>query len=106
MRDDFSVDTNVGCYFIHRYIRLDRVLRSIALWERRLIAVVPLGVLCLAHWVLLYRGVFVVHAQWSPEERTCVVSSTSAGWLTVNLFYSEYLPHPDSIVSILMIYQR
>ncbi|KAJ3856950.1 hypothetical protein EV368DRAFT_78244 [Lentinula lateritia] len=49
------------------------MLRTIALWERKLTVVVPLGLLCVAFWAILYRTMFIVRADWSDIARSCVV---------------------------------
>ncbi|EDR14152.1 uncharacterized protein LACBIDRAFT_321968 [Laccaria bicolor S238N-H82] len=46
--------------------RLNVSFSSIALWERKLSVIITLGIICLAHWTLLYRTMFIVTAQWEP----------------------------------------
>ncbi|KAJ8086373.1 hypothetical protein PM082_005196 [Marasmius tenuissimus] len=53
------------------------MLRTIALWERRLIVVVPLGILCLGHWGILHRTMFMLRVQWDDNARGCVVTYTN-----------------------------
>ncbi|KAJ7117408.1 hypothetical protein C8R43DRAFT_901879 [Mycena crocata] len=64
------------------------MLRTIALWERKRSVVIPLGLLSLAHWVLLYRTMFVVKAVWDHNLRTCVVASTNSSLLNVTFFFT------------------
>ncbi|KIK65478.1 hypothetical protein GYMLUDRAFT_158787 [Collybiopsis luxurians FD-317 M1] len=64
------------------------MLRTIALWERKLIVVAPLCVLCLAFWIILYRTMFIVRAAWSDSRDTCVLISTSPGLLNVTFFFT------------------
>jgi len=64
------------------------MIRTIALWERKLAVVIPLGILCLAHWALLYRGMFIVHASWDSSLETCSVISTNPTLLKVNFFFT------------------
>ncbi|KAF5393982.1 hypothetical protein D9757_000207 [Collybiopsis confluens] len=64
------------------------MLRTIALWERKRTVVIPLGVLCLAFWAILYRTMFIVQASWSDTQETCVVTSTSPGLLNVTFFFT------------------
>ena len=62
---------------------------SIALWNRKKEVVAILGVLCLAHWTLLYRTVVIVVAEWSSEVHACVVVQTSPRLLNTVFFFSE-----------------
>ena len=60
-----------------------------ALWERRKSVVIPLSLLCAAHWGLLYRTMFIVHAAWEDTAGACVVVQTSPGILNVTFFFSK-----------------
>ncbi|KAJ6599284.1 hypothetical protein DFH09DRAFT_1243689 [Mycena vulgaris] len=67
------------------------MLRTIALWERKRSVVIPLGLLSLAHWVLLYRTMFVVRAVWDHNLNTCVVVSTNSSLLNITFFFMPSL---------------
>ncbi|KAJ3741380.1 hypothetical protein DFH05DRAFT_1528226 [Lentinula detonsa] len=64
------------------------MLRTIALWERKLTVVAPLGLLCIAFWTILYRTMFIVRAEWSDSARTCIVTSTEPSLLNVTFFFT------------------
>ncbi|PPQ95490.1 hypothetical protein CVT26_008518 [Gymnopilus dilepis] len=64
------------------------MLRTFALWERRLSVVIPLGILCVAHWALLYRTMFIVVAQWDPQAKACVVVQTNPSLLNITFFFT------------------
>ncbi|KAF8665804.1 hypothetical protein AX16_000248 [Volvariella volvacea WC 439] len=64
------------------------MLRTIALWERRKSIVIGLGLLCLAHWTLLYRTMFIVIAEWDDTVGTCVVVATNPSWLNTTFFFT------------------
>lgn len=64
------------------------MLRTIALWERKLSIMVFLGVLCLAHWAILWRGMFIVEAAWDEPSGSCIVTQTNPGLLNVTFFYT------------------
>lgn len=64
------------------------MLRTIALWERQKSIVIPLGVLCLAHWALLYRTMFIVTAAWEERTRGCVVTGTNPSLLNSTFFFT------------------
>jgi hypothetical protein len=65
--------------------------QSIALWERKTSIIILLGVLCLVHWGLLYRGMFIVTAVWNEAVRACVVTATNPSLLKITFFYSTFL---------------
>ncbi|KAK0191189.1 hypothetical protein F5146DRAFT_1137979 [Armillaria mellea] len=44
--------------------------------------------LCAAHWGLLYRTMFIVHAAWEDTAGACVVVQTSPGILNVTFFFT------------------
>ncbi|KAF6762761.1 hypothetical protein DFP72DRAFT_876875 [Ephemerocybe angulata] len=64
------------------------MLRTIALWDRKKYIVGILGMLCLAHWALLYRTMFVVVAEWDPTHGVCVVVQTNSILLNVTFFFT------------------
>ncbi|KAF9008688.1 hypothetical protein BDQ17DRAFT_1236446 [Cyathus striatus] len=66
------------------------MLRTVALWERRRWVAVFLGVLCLSHWGMLYRTMFIVIAEWEPTVGACVVVQTMPTLLNVTFFYTMF----------------
>ncbi|KAJ7638628.1 hypothetical protein FB45DRAFT_903396, partial [Roridomyces roridus] len=64
------------------------MLRTIALWERKRSIVLFLGGLSLAHWCLLYRTMFVLHAMYDNHLRMCVVASTDSSLLNMTFFFT------------------
>ncbi|TFK56073.1 hypothetical protein OE88DRAFT_1652664 [Heliocybe sulcata] len=95
----FSVTSEVNCNALYTFnsfcgnmailaASTSLMLRTIALWERSMKIVVPLGILCLGHWALLWYGMFIVKAEWSPEANTCAVDKTNHTFLSINLFYT------------------
>ncbi|KAJ6539154.1 hypothetical protein B0H19DRAFT_345468 [Mycena capillaripes] len=64
------------------------MLRTIALWEKKRSVVIPLVLLACAHWILLYRTMFVVRAVWDPDLSMCVVTSTNSSLLNVTFFFT------------------
>ena len=73
---------------IHR--RTDSAPASIAVWERKRFVVIPLGILCLAHWALLWRGMFVLTAEYDAATMACVVTTTRRLFLSVTFWASMY----------------
>ncbi len=64
------------------------LVARIAIWERKLSVVMTLGVLCLAHWGILWRGMFIVDAKWDTTQGACVVNSAKHVFLNVGFFTS------------------
>lgn len=92
----FYVPRHVSCCgrtssknVIRRPHRSHACLRRIALWDRKKYIVVILGILCLGHWALLYRTMFVVQARWEPSLGVCLVTNTNSDLLNVTFFFSE-----------------
>lgn len=63
----------------------------LALWERKIKIAIPLAILAVAHWVILWRGMFIIDAQYSPEAQGCIVVSTNHGLLMASFFSSAYI---------------
>lgn len=64
-------------------------LSSVALWERKPIVVVPLGIMSIGLWTVGYRTMFIVRAAWSDAAGTCVVVGSDPSLLNVLYFYSK-----------------
>jgi len=64
------------------------MLRTIAIWRHKPVVLIPLGILCLGHWGLLWRGMFIVKAVWSDTDSACVVDYTNHLLLNINFFYT------------------
>jgi len=64
------------------------MIRTIALWERKLIVTVPLVVLSLAHWGVLWRGMFVIKTEWSPDAIGCVITKIDKAFLEATFFFT------------------
>ncbi|CAL1702301.1 unnamed protein product [Somion occarium] len=62
------------------------MIRTIALWERQLKVVIPLCILCLAHWAILWRSMFLLAAVYDPTKHSCTVWSTNHVFLNVEFF--------------------
>ncbi|PCH41403.1 hypothetical protein WOLCODRAFT_89251 [Wolfiporia cocos MD-104 SS10] len=62
------------------------MLRTIAIWERQLKVVIPLCTLCLAFWGLLWRGMFVLEAEYSTSAGMCTLTSSNHVLLNINFF--------------------
>lgn len=60
------------------------------LWQRKWAVVIPLSVLAVVHWALLWRGTFLFTAAWEPASATCVVTAADARFLQVTFFYSQW----------------
>jgi len=50
---------------------------------------IPLICLSLAHWGILWRGMFIIDAAWSPEANTCVIVKLDGQFLRTTFFSSQ-----------------
>lgn len=64
------------------------MLRTIAIWSRNLMVVIPLGVLALGQWGILLHGVITIHAIYSDAARSCVVTDTLPIFLDLIYVYT------------------
>ncbi|KIO32231.1 hypothetical protein M407DRAFT_18801 [Tulasnella calospora MUT 4182] len=64
------------------------MLRTIAIWSRNLMIVVPLCILALGQWGILLHGVITVHAVYSDVARSCVVTDTLPVFLDLIYVYT------------------
>ena len=71
---------------------LHKRLSRIAIWERRMAIIIPLGIFCLAHWGLLYHGIIIVRANWDGTQGACIVDETNPTFLRINFFFSMTFP--------------
>ncbi|TBU48466.1 hypothetical protein BD309DRAFT_1015556 [Dichomitus squalens] len=84
----FTVKHAINCHSLYIFIcvagnlsiicaSVVLMLRTIAVWERKLPIVVALGTLCLAHTALLVRGMLTVSAQYDAVQQMCVATALS-----------------------------
>ncbi|KAF8226507.1 hypothetical protein L208DRAFT_1425050 [Tricholoma matsutake] len=64
------------------------MLRIIMFWECQKIIIILLGVLCLAHWALLYQTMFIVTAVWEDHTLGCVITGTNPSLLNTTFFFT------------------
>ncbi|PIL36797.1 hypothetical protein GSI_00487 [Ganoderma sinense ZZ0214-1] len=84
----FTVKSPINCGALYAFIcvagnlsiicaSITLMLRTIAVWERKLPIVATLGTLCLAHCALLFRSMFITSASYSSGGQTCVLTALS-----------------------------
>lgn len=84
----FTVKSPIHCGALYTFIcvagnlsiicaSITLMLRTIAVWDRKLPIVATLGTLCLAHCALLFRGMFITSASYSVQSQACVLSALS-----------------------------
>jgi len=62
------------------------MIRTIALWERKRYIMIPLICLSIAHWGILWRGMFVVNAVWEDSVGACVIVKIDNKFLQTTFF--------------------
>ena len=65
------------------------MLRTIAVWNRSRLVMVPLVVMALGQWALLLHSITTVHSSWSDIAGACVVHSVSRVLIEANYIYSK-----------------
>jgi hypothetical protein len=65
------------------------MLRTIAIWNRNIFVVIPLILLSLGQWGILFHGVATVHSSWVAAAGGCVVTGTAQGFIELIYLYSE-----------------
>ncbi|EIM88245.1 uncharacterized protein STEHIDRAFT_155595 [Stereum hirsutum FP-91666 SS1] len=64
------------------------MIRTFILWKRKMSIVIPLTVLSLAQWGLIWRGMFLVNGSWSDDVQTCTVTTVNSQYLQATFFYT------------------
>ncbi|KAI0676899.1 hypothetical protein C8Q78DRAFT_962386 [Trametes maxima] len=93
----FTVAKEINCQALYTFISwagnmaimcasTTLMFRTLAVWERKLAVMAPLGLLCLALWALLWRGMFIMTAQYDPVSASCVVVKTNRLFLSVTFW--------------------
>jgi len=80
------------------------MLRTIAIWNKKLYIAIPLLIIALGHWGILFYSITIVRSVFSPEAKTCILLSTGTDKnnLTLNLVYL-YTMFVDVVVLIVSI---
>lgn len=76
------------------------MLRAVAVWNKKLYIIIPLGIISAGQWGILLHGVTTVKASWDPTSGTCVVAQVEG--LFLNLVYL-WTMFTDLIVLILTL---
>ncbi|KAI0829483.1 hypothetical protein BC628DRAFT_1315197 [Trametes gibbosa] len=82
------------------------MFRTIAVWERKLAIMIPLSVLCLGLWALLWRGMFIMTVQYDVTSMVCVVMTTKRVFLSVTFWATMGYNLVLTIVHIIGLMQR
>ncbi|KAF9076421.1 hypothetical protein BDP27DRAFT_1389322 [Rhodocollybia butyracea] len=94
-----SITTRVNCWALYIFnswagnmtflcSSTSLMLRTIALWERKLRIIAPLCLLCLAFWTIGYRTMFIVQANWDDAANGCIVTNAQPSLLNILYFFN------------------
>ncbi|KAH8107809.1 hypothetical protein BXZ70DRAFT_903259 [Cristinia sonorae] len=83
---------------------INLAIRTMAIWAQRLSIVIPLVVLILGHWSLIFQGV-IVQTQWVPGNG-CVIISTRSTILSAMFIYSVVLDFIVLVLAAWKLYDR
>ncbi|KDQ07163.1 hypothetical protein BOTBODRAFT_614745 [Botryobasidium botryosum FD-172 SS1] len=76
------------------------VLRTVAVWARKLYIIIPLVILSLGHWTVLFHGVATVQSNWSVTDNACIVSGTEPAFINLLYIYTMLF---DLVVLLLTV---
>lgn len=65
------------------------MLRTLAVWKRAPFVTVPLIVISLGQWSLLFHGIVTIRSRWSDVASACVVDAVHPLFTEVIYLYSE-----------------
>lgn len=75
------------------------MLRTIAVWNKKLYIVIPLVILSLGQWGILLHGVTTVKAHWEPTTQSCSVDAVEGLFLNLVYLWSTLIPTRCSSLS-------
>ncbi|KAI0663074.1 hypothetical protein C8Q70DRAFT_491292 [Cubamyces menziesii] len=113
----FTVMKQINCQALYTFISWSGnmsilcasttlLFRTIAVWERKLTVTIPLGFLCLALWALLWRGMFIISAEYDAASTACVVTSVRRLFLSITFWATMVFNLVLTIVHVLGLMQR
>ncbi|KAI0771897.1 hypothetical protein BD413DRAFT_623974 [Trametes elegans] len=113
----FTVIRTVNCQALYTFISwagnmsiicasTTLMFRTIAVWNRKLAIAIPLSIICLAHWALLWRGMFIINAQYDPKSSSCAVQTTDRLFLLITFWTTTGFNLILAIVHVIGLTQR
>ncbi|KAI9001230.1 hypothetical protein BD414DRAFT_452439 [Trametes punicea] len=113
----FTVKKPINCHALFTFISwagnmsllcasTTLMFRTIALWERKLTIVIPLAFLCLAHWALLWRGMFIISAEYDAASAACIVTATKRLFLSITFWATMGFNLVLTVVHVIGLMQR
>ncbi|EKM59793.1 uncharacterized protein PHACADRAFT_206017 [Phanerochaete carnosa HHB-10118-sp] len=60
------------------------MIRTVALWNKNRLVILLLATLGCVHWAILWRGMFILEATYSPEAKGCTITSTDHVFLNIS----------------------
>jgi len=68
------------------------MLRTVAVWNKKLYIVIPLCIISLGQWGILLHGVTTVKAFFDPTTQSCQVAAVESLFLNLVYLWSKLLP--------------
>lgn len=65
------------------------MLRTVALWPRKWIVLVPLGLISAGQWGIIFQGITAVKASYNPAIQSCEVEGVHGIFLDLVYLYSK-----------------
>ncbi|KAF9513668.1 hypothetical protein BS47DRAFT_943436 [Hydnum rufescens UP504] len=67
------------------------MMRSLVVWAYDKRIMIPLLVLCLGHWGIIFRDIVGTHSSWNTMAGTCAVDATFRYWMAIEFIYTMVL---------------
>ncbi|KAH8107958.1 hypothetical protein BXZ70DRAFT_913471 [Cristinia sonorae] len=108
-------DTEINCKPLFGFLQfagngavgfasINLAIRTMAIWGQQLSIVIPLVILILGHWTLIFQGV-IVQTQWVPGSG-CVIIATRPNILSAMFIYSVCLDFIVLVLAAWKLYDR
>lgn len=81
------------------------MIRTVALWERKKYVMIPLICLVIAHWGILWRGMFIIDAVWEPTVKACIVVSIDSQFLQTTFFCTMAVDFTILVLTTVALYR-
>lgn len=112
----FTLESSINCQALYIFNSMtgnlailaastSLMIRTVALWEMKRYVMIPLICLSLAHWAILWRGMFVIDAVWDPTIKACVVVKLDSQFLQSTFFCTMGVDFTILVLTTVALYR-
>ncbi|KAF9649649.1 hypothetical protein BDM02DRAFT_1785207 [Thelephora ganbajun] len=112
----FTLENRINCQALYIFNSLtgnlailsastSLMIRTIALWERKKYIMIPLICLSIAHWGILWRGMFIINAIWDPKSQACVIVKLDNQFLQTTFFCTMAVDFTILVLTTVALYR-